>query len=133
MTSYRDNMVFLLAKVHQRAQAVLKKHLQVHGLTPMQCLIWSRSWRKRGFRWSYRQEIDPGYRYPGGVLDRMVTAGWVRRESDPTDGRIARIYLTDRANEVTADLIGTSSGRNNELLEKFSPVERVVDALPAPI
>jgi len=81
MTSYRDNMVFLpLQRSIQRAQAVLKKHLQVHGLTPMQCLILESLLEEEGFRWRYRQEIDPGIPLTlAGVLDRMVTAGWVRR------------------------------------------------------
>jgi DNA-binding MarR family transcriptional regulator len=120
-------MVFLLAKVHQRAQAVLKKHLQVHGLTPMQCLILESLLEEEGLPVGdigRRLTLDTATL--AGVLDRMVTAGWVRRESDPTDGRIARIYLTDRANEVTADLIRSIEQANNELLENFSPVERVL-------
>lgn len=38
-------------------------------------------------------------------LDRMERDGLVRRERDPEDGRRFRIYLTDKARELSGDLL----------------------------
>jgi DNA-binding MarR family transcriptional regulator len=56
----------------------------------------------------------------------MVNAGWVRREVDTEDGRVARVYLTEKAREATADLATTIGCTNNELLNNFSLEEKVL-------
>jgi len=61
-----------------------------------------------------------------GILDRMVTAGWVRREADPDDGRVARVYLTDRAQETISSLASAIEVTNNELLGNFSVEEKLL-------
>lgn len=83
MINYRDNLVFLLAKAHQRAQGVLKGHLQAHGLTPVQCLILESLFEEEGLSIGdigRRLVLDTATL--AGVLDRMSTAGWLRREPD---------------------------------------------------
>src|SRR5688572_12776055 len=37
-----------------------------------------------------------------GLLDRMETAGWVRREDDPADRRVYRITLTSAGRKLWA-------------------------------
>jgi DNA-binding MarR family transcriptional regulator len=61
-----------------------------------------------------------------GVLDRMVNAGWVRREVDSEDARVARVFLTEKAREATTELATTIGSTNNELLNKFSLEEKVL-------
>ena len=127
MISYRENIVFLIAKAHQRAQGVLKGHLQAFGLTPMQCLFMESLWEEDGLSvGEIGRRIALDTATLAGILDRMVTAGWVRRETDPTDGRVARVYLTDKARGAITDLAATIERTNNELLKGFSLEEKLL-------
>ena len=127
MISYRDNTVFLLAKAHQRAQGVLKGYLQTFGLTPMQCLFMESLWEEDGLSvGEIGRRIVLDTATLAGVLDRMVTAGWVRRETDPDDGRVARVYLTEKARAVINDLAAVMERTNNELLNNFSLEEKLL-------
>lgn len=127
MISYRDNIVFLIAKAHQRAQGVLKGHLQAFGLTPMQCLFMESLWEEDGLSvGEIGRNIALDTATLAGVLDRMVTAGWVRRETDPVDGRVARVYLTEKARGAITGLAATIERTNNELLSNFTIEEKVL-------
>lgn len=127
MISYRDNIVFMIAKAHQRAQSVLKGHLQPYGLTPMQCLFMESLWEEDGLSvGEIGRRIALDTATLAGILDRMVTAGWVRREADPDDGRVARVYLTDKARSAMSDLAASIERTNNELLKSFSVEEKLL-------
>lgn len=127
MISYRENIVFLIAKAHQRAQGALKAHLQIFGLTPMQCLLMESLWDEDGLSvGDIGRRIALDTATLAGVLDRMVTAGWVRRETDPDDGRVARVYLSDKARGAISDLATSIERTNNELLSNFSLEEKLL-------
>ena len=127
MHLYRDNIVFLIAKVHQRSQGVLRKHLQSHGLTPVQCLFLETLWEEDGLPvGEIGRKLTVDTATLTGVLDRMESAGWVRRRYDPFDGRIARIFLTGMAKEAAKDLMACITCVNHELLNKFSHEEKIL-------
>lgn len=127
MMHYKENIVFLIAKAHQRAQAVLKGHLQVVGLTPMQCLFMETLWDEDGLSvGEIGRRIVLDTATLAGILDRLVTSGWVQRETDPDDGRVARVYLTERARTARADLAVVIERTNNELLNCFSLEEKLL-------
>lgn len=127
MISFRENIVFLLAKAHQRAQGVLKGYLQSFGLTPMQCLFMESLWEEDGLSvGEIGRRIALDTATLAGILDRMTTAGWVRRETDPDDGRVARVYLTEKAQEAVSALASAIEVTNNELLSNFSIEEKLL-------
>lgn len=127
MLSYRQNIVFQLAKAHQRAQGTLKTSLQTHGLTPVQCLVLESLWEEEGLSvGEIGRKLALDTATLAGVLDRMVSAGWVRRETDPEDGRVGRIFQTERAKEAATDLAATIERTNNELLKNFSLEEKIL-------
>ena len=127
MISYKENIVFLVAKAHQRSQAVLKGHLQAFGLTPMQCLFMESLWEEDGLSvGEIGRRIVLDTATLAGILDRMVTAGWVRRETDPDDGRVARVYQTEKAQAAIIDLAAVMERTNNELLNNFSLEEKLL-------
>ncbi len=127
MISFRDNIVFLLAKAHQRAQGVLKAYLQAFGLTPMQCLFMEALWEEDGLSvGEIGRRIALDTATLAGVLDRMVTAEWVRRETDQVDGRVTRVYLTEKAREAFPGLASAIEVTNNELLNNFSLEEKLL-------
>ncbi len=127
MISFRDNIVYLLAKAHQRAQGALKAHLQPFGLTPMQCLFMEVLWEEDGLSvGEIGRRIALDTATLAGILDRMVAAGWVRRETDQTDGRVTRVFLTEKALEAVSGLASTIEITNNELLSNFSLEEKIL-------
>jgi DNA-binding MarR family transcriptional regulator len=127
MISYRDNIIFLFAKAHQRAQRTLKGRLRTFDLTPMQCLILEALWEEDGNSvGEIGRRIAVDTATLAGILDRMSTAGWVRRETDPDDGRVARMYLTKKAQEAASALASAIEVSNNELLSNFSIEEKLL-------
>ena len=65
------------------------------------------------------------------LIDRMEAAGWVERRPDPTDRRIARLYLTAQAQPVLAEMQHAAKGMLDEALRGLSVDARLrlVDAL----
>lgn len=127
MIFYSENIVFLIAKAHQRAQGVLKSNLQTFGLTPMQCLFMEPLWQEDGLSvGEIGRRIGLDTATLAGVLDRMVIAGWVRRVTDPNDGRVTRVYMTEKAQSAIADLAAVIEMSNNKLLNNFNLEEKVL-------
>ena len=73
MISYRDNIVFLLAKAHQRAQGALKMQLQPFDLTTMQCLFLEALWEEEGLSvGEIGRRITLDTATLAGILDRLA-------------------------------------------------------------
>lgn len=127
MISYEQNVVFLIAKAHQRAQRALKENLQGFGLTPMQSLFMESLWQDDGLSvGEIGRRISLDTATLAGILDRMVNAGWVVRETDPDDGRVARVYLTEKARTLIPELAAAIERANNALLANLSVEEKVL-------
>jgi len=127
MVSYRENIVFLLAKAHQRAQGVLKGNLHAFGLTPMQCLVMESLWEENRLSvGEIGRRISLDTATLAGILERMAVAGWIIRETDPDDGRVGRVSLTEKALAAITDLKSAIERTNNELLNNFSLEEKIL-------
>ncbi len=127
MVHFQDNIAFIIAKAHQHAQGMLKAQLKAFGLTPVQCLVLESLWSEEGLsvgEVGRRLILDTATL--AGVLDRMVTSGWILREVDTSDARVTRIYLTEKAKTITEDLEKTIDHSNNELLNDFSLEEKLL-------
>ena len=127
MISFRENIVFLLAKAHQKAQGVLKGHLQGYGLTPMQCLFMESLWEEDGLSvGEIGRRIALDTATLAGILERLAAAGWVLRESDPADGRVTRVFLTEKARCAIPGLTELIERTNRELLNNFPLEEKIL-------
>ncbi len=127
MIDFRDSIAFMIAKSHQHAQGTLKAQLKAFGLTPVQSLVLDSLRDAEGLsvgEVGRRLILDTATL--AGVLDRMVTAGWIRREVDSADARVARIYLTEKASLISADLAKALERTNDELLSNFSLEEKLL-------
>ena len=51
------------------------------------------------------------------LVDRLMSQGWVRRETDPTDRRRARLLLTEKARDVVQPLTEATQRTNALLVE----------------
>lgn len=120
-------MVFLLGKAYQKAHSNFKKRLKPYGLTNMQHLVLEGLWYKNGMT---ATEISKLLRLDkatlSGVLERMADTGWVVKEPDPEDGRVYRLYTSEKANDLKEELINERQYSNREILGRFSTEERVI-------
>ena len=57
------------------------------------------------------------------TIDRMVRDGLVSRAPDPDDGRLSRIYLTERARSLRDELVPLAAAVNDEILNRLTATE----------
>lgn len=58
------------------------------------------------------------------ALRKLEEAGWLRRESDPHDGRAARLYLTSKAIELAKRARSFRRKRISEFMDALTGVEQ---------
>ena len=127
MKTYDDCIIFLLAKAYQKAHGNFKKRLHSYGLTPIQHLILEALWREDGLSAS---DIGKKLVLDGatlsGVLDRMVSGGWISKESDVEDKRVLRVSLTPKSKTLKLRLSEARDQTNEDLLRPFTLEEKVL-------
>jgi DNA-binding MarR family transcriptional regulator len=57
------------------------------------------------------------------TIDRMVRDGLVTRATDPADGRLARIHLTERGRSLRDELVPHAIAVNDEILRRLTATE----------
>jgi DNA-binding MarR family transcriptional regulator len=93
----------------------------------MQCLVMESLWEEdRLSVGEIGRRIALDTATLAGVLERLVAAGWLRRETDPDDGRVGRVSLTEKARAAITDLKSVIERTNNELLNNFSLEEKLL-------
>jgi len=67
----------------------------------------------------------------GRLLDRLEAKGWLRRELDPEDRRVKRVYLTDEVKPAMKSLRRIAADLRQQALEGLNEIERerLVDIL----
>jgi DNA-binding MarR family transcriptional regulator len=127
MLSYRDCIVFLLAKAYRKAHGVLKRRLSAYGLTPIQALVLDAIREEEG-----RSAGEIGRRVHldsatlSGVLDRLAERDWILKEPGEEDKRSLRISLRPKAREVLNALAAERERCNEEILSGFSLEEKIL-------
>lgn len=58
------------------------------------------------------------------MVDRLVEAGMVERRADPSDRRVWRIHLTERAMPLVEELSAIANEMEENMLEPLSPEQR---------
>jgi DNA-binding MarR family transcriptional regulator len=122
-----DCTIFLLAKAYQKAHGDFKKELKPFKLTNIQHLVLEALWFQEGFTAAALGKflvLDKATL--SGVLDRLAEAGWIRKEPDPEDGRVVRLYTAEKADEMKDELIVLRKTANEKLLAGFNPEEQVL-------
>jgi DNA-binding MarR family transcriptional regulator len=126
-TDIPDCTIFLLAKAHQKAHGRFKAMLRPYDLTNLQHLVLEGLWYRQGV-----SAADLGKLLVldkatlSGILDRMIDAGWIRKERHPDDKRLYRLFTTEKADNAKQDLVDLRIKANEELLGGFSEEERVM-------
>lgn len=58
------------------------------------------------------------------MVDRMEDGGWVERRTDPSDRRVRRLYMTDKAWGVYDDIRAIANEVYDDALSVLTPAER---------
>jgi len=53
------------------------------------------------------KQVNLAHSTVSGIIDRLTKRGMIERRSDPTDGRIARVYPTRKVQEFISNLLPT--------------------------
>lgn len=122
-----DCFTFMLAKAYQHAHGHFRKHLEPYGLTNIQHAVLEGLWYEDGQTAAELGELlvlDKATL--SGVLARMEESGWVDRKPDPNDGRVTRVFSSERAHKVRAELIAVREASDEEILSQYSLEERLL-------
>ncbi len=96
---------FLLADVSRLLRRNFNRMAQSLGLTQTQWLAIAHLARNQGIRQNQLAEIlEVQPISVARLIDRMETAGWVRRSPDPTDRRALNLYLTDKSEPILKEM-----------------------------
>jgi DNA-binding MarR family transcriptional regulator len=122
-----DCTIFLLAKAYQKAHGQFKAKLRPYNLTNLQHLVLEGLWIEEGVTAADLGKLLVMDKATlSGVLDRMLDSEWIRKESDPGDGRVFRLYTTEKAAALKDELIELRISANQEMLSNFSYEEQVL-------
>jgi len=122
-----DCFTFLLAKAYQKAHAHFRKVLEPFGLTNIQHAVLEALWYADGQTAAeIGQMLVLDKATLSGVLARMEDSGWTERRADPRDGRVMRVFASERANALQAQLIAARKASDSAILSRFSLEEQVL-------
>lgn len=122
-----DCMVFLLGKAYQKAHGDFKRQLQPYGLTNLQHLVLEALWYRQGMTAAQLSKfliLDKATL--SGVLERMVSAEWIRKEPHPDDRRTQSIFTSSKADTLRETLVAQRIKTNDRLLKNFSLEEKLL-------
>lgn len=115
----------LIHRLAHEMSVELHRRLKVHGITRSQWSVLMILWKGEGRSQTEIQEVLGLERATiTGLIQRMSAQGWVQRRDDPHDGRVQRVFLTERSRALkpTATLIVEEV--HEQVLAGFSEDER---------
>jgi DNA-binding MarR family transcriptional regulator len=124
---YHECIVFLLAKAYQKAHGNLKKKLIAFGLTPVQVLVIEALRDEEGLsagELGRRLALDSATL--SGVLDRLAEKSWIVKETDSADKRSLRLYLGQKARDLSETIAVEREKANEEILGELTLEEKVL-------
>ena len=102
-----------------------QERLEPFGLTPFHWVVLCCLWEEDGLATcSIGEKLQQVGGTLTGVLDRMEERGLIRRERDPRDRRIWRIWLTDAGRELEDILPPIALELKEQAMQGFSTEER---------
>ena len=123
----RNCSAFLLGKAYQRAHGEFKKLLNPYGLTNIQHLVVEALVHEPGQTAGDLGELlilDKATL--SGVIQRLCESEWIEKRIDGVDGRVQRLYPTDKALSSSEELARERQRFDEEFLGRFSPEERIL-------
>jgi DNA-binding MarR family transcriptional regulator len=120
-----DSVGYRVKLLSQLLGRHFQEMLDPHGLTPFHWLVLCCLWEQDGLPTSHLGDrlCQVGGTLTG-VIDRMEERGLVRRERDPQDRRVLRIWLTDSGRQFEKILPSLSAELRERALKGLSQAER---------
>ncbi|WP_223066332.1 MarR family winged helix-turn-helix transcriptional regulator [Paenibacillus caui] len=119
-----DSPGFLVNKLAHLMAVDLEKRLKAYGVTGSQWAILALLWEQEGLsQVEIQQLLDNEGATVTGILQRMDRAGLIKREADPHDRRVQRVYLTDAGKSLKDSLIPEAEAVNSKALRGFTDDE----------
>ncbi|MGD8341247.1 MAG: MarR family transcriptional regulator [Gammaproteobacteria bacterium] len=105
ITSDIKDIGFLLADVSRLMRRDFDRRVRGLSMTQVQWRAIAHLIREEGINQSaLADRLDVAPITLGRLIDRLETAGWVRREPDPADRRACRLYLTPKAEPILDEM-----------------------------
>jgi DNA-binding MarR family transcriptional regulator len=120
-----DCYIFLLSRASQKGHQLVQKRLEPYEITNIQYVVLEMLWNQEGLtavELSKRLMIDKATL--SGILERMVTGGWVDKNPGKRDRRMIRVFPSEKAQTLKKTLIKEREKANEELLAGFNKEER---------
>lgn len=120
-----QSMGYRIKLLSQLLTRKLQERLESYGLTPFHWVVLCCLWQEDGLpTCSLGERLQQVGGTLTGVLDRMEQRGLVRRERDPHDRRIWRIWLTDAGRQLKDELPPIVLELREQTFEGIPPAER---------
>ena len=126
------NFGFILNDVSRLMRTTFDRRAKSIGLTRSQWWVLVHLYRRDGLVQAELAEILEIERPTlGRLLDRLENKGWLRRQADPKDRRVKRVYLTDEVKPAMKSLRRIAADLRQQVLEGLNNDEReqLVDTL----
>jgi DNA-binding MarR family transcriptional regulator len=114
----------LIKRAHKAANDALRRILEPLGLTPVQAGALARLLKHGSLSLNdLAERLHADAPTLSGVIDCLVTAGYVERREDPQDRRRLRLFATEKAEQIRATLQHAEERREALLTSRLSPAE----------
>ncbi len=127
MQSIEETLGFQIIQVSKAHRQSAEKMLNALGLHAGQEMILLQLWMKEGLTQSYLAEhvnVEPPTMTQ--MLQRMERCGLIERCQDAHDGRISRVYLTDRGRALEKPVLQAWQQLEEQTLVGLSDVEQAL-------
>ncbi len=112
---------FLIHDVSRLRRSAFDRCLKPLNVTRSQWWLLAYLSREDGMTQSQlAEELDLGKVAVGGLIDRLEKAGLLRRDADPSDRRVNRVFLEPKSKQLMTKLRKVSHKLNQQILERLS-------------
>ena len=109
---------FLIHDVSRLRRSAFDRCLKPLNVTRSQWWVLAYLSREDGMTQSQlAEELDLGKVAVGGLIDRLEKAGLLRRDADPSDRRVNRVFLEPKSKQLIARMRKVSHKLNQQILE----------------
>ena len=123
---------FLLHDISRLLRTSFDRHARTIGLTRAQWRVLAHLSRNEGIKQAGLAEILEIQPITlARLLDRLSADGWVERQPDPSDRRVKRLFLTDKARPILVELRSVALSVREEALYGLDDQDqdRLIDQL----
>jgi DNA-binding MarR family transcriptional regulator len=109
---------FLIHDVSRLRRSAFDRCLKPLSVTRSQWWVLAYLSREDGMTQSQlAEELDLGKVAVGGLIDRLEKSGLVRRDADPSDRRVNRVFLEPKSKQLIAKMRKVSHRLNEQILD----------------